>query len=607
MKLHTRAILVVLAVTAARGVAFSQKQPEQKKATAAQQQTSNSHQFGESYATLRPEQKQLIEDYVRRYNQATGNKLVAQQVYEGARLSMRTTFDAVTHALLSTKLTDAQGKSLGRAIDLVEAVDDVMGEEAGVGGDRQFRMYVYLKPKTVDTLSRSQQFFRDKDNTVFHKGFPICFRLRNTPSVQFSISRDQRMSDIDVDYRSSRFPKALVDGHLTAGNSDVRAGNNLDTHDHRWEGLNGWWRQVFGFALGSSMKPPKEAETGRARTVPLNPRVKADEGIDQSAHDFLKEWVVDKQPNNAIAYFSRLSYPCLEAIAEKRQRPVAPGMVRVRLGIAMDKFNESTGSASTVGDVFEAAKSWSPELKEVKNAYPAEFRLVSVPSDMALDEECVPVPEEEAGKESKEKYYASAFRGVPGDRRNQLMSLLWTKEGSYWKIVAIRLGDSSDAGFTPRKAGAPPAASEAEPPKIAGDPGAVKDIASFYQSWIAKRDTAKAASYASPRSYACMAAPSSAEKQMKPADRIRSGLERPLAKIPPAPNLSDMMSSVQPVNELVRPVEQENSKAFAIMAVPDQMAGSFRCQSRHLPEETPDLKPGDAKYGKYYLSASRFN
>jgi len=37
------------------------------------------------------------------------------------------------------------------------------------------------------------------------------------------------------------------------------------------------------------------------------------------------------------------------------------------------------------------------------------------------------------------------------------------------------------------------------------------------------------------------------------------------------------------------------------------MAGSFLCQVRHLPEETPGLKPGDAKYGTYYLSASRFN
>ncbi len=607
MNLHNRAIVIIFGVLAATGTICSQTETEPAKATAPANQSSSTKEFGKSYATLRPEQKKLLDDYVSRYNQTTGDKIAPQAAYDAARLSVRTTFDAVTHALLNAKLTDAQGNSLGRAIDLVEAVDDVMGEEADVGGDRQFRIYFYLKPNAFDTLSRSQEFVREKDNGVYHKGFPTCFRLKNgPPSIQVSMSRDRRMADIDVDYRSSSFPKALVNGHLTAGNSDVRAGNNLDKHDARWEGLNGWWREVFGFSLGSGTKPPKEAATGRARPVPLNPSLKADKGIDQSVHDFLKSWIVDKQPNNAIAYFSRRSYPCLEAMAQKNQKPIPPGMVRLRVRIAMEKFNEKVGTVTSVGQAFEAAKSWSPELKEVKNAYPAEFSLMSVPPDMAVDEECVPVPEEEAGKESKGKYYATAFRGKQGDSSNRVMSLLWAEEGKYWKIVAIRLEDSNHASITPGKTAALPV-SEAEPAKIAGDPNAVNDITGFYQSWIGKRDTAKAARYASERSYQCLAAPSEEEKKMKPADRIRGGLERPLEKIPQSPNLSAMMSSVQPVNELVRPVEQENSKAFAIMAVPDQMAGSFLCQRSDLPEGTVDLKPGDAKYGSYYLSASRLN
>jgi hypothetical protein len=92
---------------------------------------------------------------------------------------------------------------------------------------------------------------------------------------------------------------------------------------------------------------------------------------------------------------------------------------------------------------------------------------------------------------------------------------------------------------------------------------------------------------------------------MKPDDRIEESLKRVLSRVPQAPNLADMMSSVQPVNELVRPVEQGNSKAFAIMAVPDQMADSFLCQHRYLPEKTPVLTASDATYGTYYVSASR--
>jgi hypothetical protein len=68
-----------------------------------------------------------------------------------------------------------------------------------------------------------------------------------------------------------------------------------------------------------------------------------------------------------------------------------------------------------------------------------------------------------------------------------------------------------------------------------------------------------------------------------------------------------MMSAVQPVNELVRPVDHNNAEAFAIMAVPDQMAASFLCERRHLPEVTPSLQPGEASYGTYYTTASRLD
>ncbi len=317
MKQMARLILLIVFLHFPFELVLAQAQPKQNGAAPSKTTKSETLELGKSYASLRPEQKQLVDDFIRRYNATTGSNIVAEQAYDNGRLSVRTTFDAVTHALLNAKLTDATGKSLGRAIDLVEAVDEVLGQESGVGNDRQFRLYVYLKPNAVDILSRSQEFFRDKDNTVYHAGFPICFRLKNgPPSIQFSISRDHKLSDIDVDYRASGFPKGLVNGHLSASNSDVRAGNNLDRHDARWSGLNGWWRDVFGqFGIGG--KPPPENSTESLGHIPLNPGVKADQGVDKSAHDFLQSWVVEKQPNKSVAYFSRQSYPCLEATAQK--------------------------------------------------------------------------------------------------------------------------------------------------------------------------------------------------------------------------------------------------------------------------------------------------
>ena len=205
------------------------------------------------------------------------------------------------------------------------------------------------------------------------------------------------MSDVDVDYRSSGFPKALVNGHLSAANSDVRAGNNLARHDGRWSGLNGWWRNVFG-QLGTGGASPKETATERLGHIPMNPAVKADQGVDKSAHDFLQSWVVAKEPNKSVTYFSRRSYPCLEVLAQKNKQPVPQGMIRLQTLKAMQKFSDSLGPVNSVADVFEPAEKWSQALKPAKNAYPSEFRLVSLPADMGQDEECIAAPADESSK-----------------------------------------------------------------------------------------------------------------------------------------------------------------------------------------------------------------
>jgi hypothetical protein len=185
------------------------------------------------------------------------------------------------------------------------------------------------------------------------------------------------------------------------------------------------------------------------------------------------------------------------------------------------------------------------------------------------------------------------------------MSLLWAQEGGYWKIIAIRIEDSSDAGILPKQAAVtlPP---DEEPKSISGDPDAVKAITQFYQTWIMNRDSAQASKFMSQRSYPCLRTPSAAQKKSPPATQITSALDRVLQRVGTEGNLSAKMSSMQPVNELLRPVEQQ-SDAFAIMAVPDQSAGSFMCQNRHLPDTMQELKPEEAKYGAFYLSASRLN
>src|SRR6516164_11444125 len=165
-------------------VAAAQTQPT------AVQSASATPQFHGTYEELKPQQKQLIDEWYADYNKLTGDHASPTE-YNQYSLSTRTTYEAVTHALMTTQLTDQSGKPMGSALDLVDAIEAINGKVPHARGDLQFRMYVVLKPGAVEKLKESQEFFRDRDNTVFHHGYPLNYRQDGgAPSIQVSMSKD---------------------------------------------------------------------------------------------------------------------------------------------------------------------------------------------------------------------------------------------------------------------------------------------------------------------------------------------------------------------------------------------------------------------------------
>ena len=224
--------------------------------------------FGGAFAELDARRQQLVADWVGRFTKVTGQSLDARSFYDDVlSLSTRTTFDAVTHALMTTALTDASNQKFGDGLALIERVDTVKGEVSGTRSDRQFRMYVRLTPNAREMLDRSREFKRGVDNAVYHKGYPINYReQRGTPSIQVSIALDGRLADVDVDYRSSSFPVMLFNGHLSASNSDVRAGDNAERHAAQWAGFQNWWRSFLGVRLEKTPDAPESLRPGPAES-----------------------------------------------------------------------------------------------------------------------------------------------------------------------------------------------------------------------------------------------------------------------------------------------------------------------------------------------------
>ncbi|HEU0006604.1 MAG TPA: hypothetical protein VFS12_11490 [Terriglobia bacterium] len=577
-----------------------------------QQAQAEPHSFGGTFKTLQPAQQRLIVEWVRRFNSTAKQNVDAEKAYDAARLSLRTTFDAITHALMNTKLTSKDGRSLGTALDLIDILEDIAGEEQGTRGDRQFRVYVYLKPNALKTFEESQEFKRERDNTHYHMGFPICYRLlAGPPSIQYSLARDGKRADIDVDYRSSSFPAALVNGHLSSDNSDVRAGENLEKHDGRWSGLSGWWQNLFGL-LNTSDKGQRPAETYSETAVPPNPRISEKEGVDQAVHDFLSSWLLEQKPNLAASYFSRRSYPCLAARAQEKGRPVEAGMVRTRLLMAMASVNKAVGKPTKLEEVVENVKSWSPpRLKPVKNAYEPEFSLFAVPDDIAAARDCTERYASELIDLAKQKkpsqkygdYFASAFRAKAGPGKGNTIYFLWTKEDKHWKIVALKVADEADPRVIPTAAAAPTKA-ETNQERVQGDSKVVEATQKFLSTWLLKQDYNAAVSYLSPRSYVCLERSDDPTKKGLTPEQARKALHDALQKTSGAvgrpKRLEEAIRPIDPHHDLLKPVGHSQEKAFSLVSVPDGIAEAEVCGS---PKPSSSPAQRNNTYGHYYGAA----
>jgi len=89
----------------------------------AQQKPAGTVEFHGSYEELRPQQKGLIDEWYAECNTMTGDH-ASPTDYNQFSLSTRTTFEAVTHALMTTTLTGKSGQSLGNALDLVQSIEN---------------------------------------------------------------------------------------------------------------------------------------------------------------------------------------------------------------------------------------------------------------------------------------------------------------------------------------------------------------------------------------------------------------------------------------------------------------------------------------------------
>jgi hypothetical protein len=547
---------------------------------------------------LQPEQKALIERWTREVGNIVGTRPDPQTSYDQLPLSSRTTFEAVTHALLRTKLTDSKGRSLGRAIDLVDIVERIAGRVDGVRGDHQFRVYVYLKRGAVDKLYAAREFVREKDNTVFHIGYPINFRQQHgPPSIQFSVARTGQRADIDVDYRSSAALKALFNGHLTASNSDVRAGGNIDRHNERWQDLGNWWQSLLASLFGNDLARA-DVSTNLDDGGPIVPAVNAPwehaaKGDVQGAvRAYLEQWLVAREPANILRAVSVKAYPC---VAEYRDgsRPDSK-LALYRILAQMNRVNKDGRKVADLSAAIEPVHYPLPGAREIAHPNGHLFSLQLVPDDVAWALDCrlryrlemaeaVPRP-----PHALTGIYVTAWRFKKRADPNEFRVQFWQKQSGEWKLVSFDIKHGLEppppdiVERVAKGTGSPPG------PRVgpALNATSVEQIeaaaAHLLTVWLQEKNAEAAIESFSPAAYACdgfeetPVAPD-ARSGEKGRARLLAGLTAIAGEIGRGDRLESVIAAPEAGHAHLEPIPHARSGAFLLSRVSDDLHGMHKC------------------------------
>jgi hypothetical protein len=558
--------------------------------------------FGGTYDELDQRRRHLIDDWIARFVKTTGQAVEPASFYDDiVPLSAKTTFDAVTHALATTRLTAADGAALGDALELVERLEAVRGEVTGARGDRQFRIYARLTPGAFDTLTRSREFERALDNAIYHRGYPINYREQGgVPSIQISVALDRRRADIDVDYRSSRFPAALFNGHLTASNSDVRAGDNYDRHLNRWAGFRNWWRSFFG--VRQEVVTASDETAGRP-LLPRTPRA-GKRTVDVMADDFLTAWLVEGDVAAAMGYVSDRSYACL---AQDSDTPADfdRGMAPFQLLLDLKSAHDSLGRRDSLDGLVVGTRLTNPGLRVVRQPYHARFVVYEVRDDLAAAFDCesrLAPGGSTRVRRSYGNYFGTTFY-VAG-RRDVPVALLWGNDNGYWKIVSWRVG-AGDGRATPdaERVVAPDIV------RVKADTSFVRAVRGFFESWLVRKDYDAAFEYLSPRSYACYGlephdADGAAGSLEDAGRKLRAAIERAGVTVGPQRRLDAVIEAAEPVHAAIRVMDHASSRVFSLSSIPNALAEAAACEARVSGRALPDPLP--LEYGRAFGSTVRF-
>ena len=401
------------------------------------------------------------------------------------------------------------------------------------------------------------------------------------PSIQFSIARDAERADIDVDYRSSAFPVVLFDGHLSSANSDVRAGDNYDRHLSRWQGFLNWWRQLFGLPVAKATFPQDEPPTSTMDPYPSVPRVRSTEAVAVAVEDFLSTWLVQRQPERVMPYFSERSYACVLDLEPGSEDTM---MAPFRILRDMKEVNLVLGPVGHLGEALDGVKPPDLDPYFISHPYDDQFVLFDLPPEVVDGLECYDpnAPLRPWHERPDQKFYGASMRLQTDDAQTFDVFQIWTAEDDHWKIVGFHVNPHADTLDIPTRRPAAIGTVEREP-KMQADPVFTAAAEAFLSDWLIHRRIDEAIKHVSPIAYQCVQLfrdPSELEEVDNLETLVRGRLTRIATFTGDPETLRDALAPIVPWDPDLHILAHEQEEAYTLLSFSDHHAEQLDCRHR---------------------------
>ncbi len=190
-------------------------------------------------------------------------------------------------------------------------------------------------------------------------------------------------ADIDVDYRSSKRPGAMFNGHLTSANSDVRAGDNHDRHTNRWSGLVDWWQQIYGDL--TKKKGARKADLLSASKTQIEQELPPDRPlgaaiaeVHEATQEFLTDWLVRQDVDEALEFLSDSSLACINTDDDPDDEVLRTDQARRLMKELMEALNDEMVDRDNLAEAVEAVIPVDPTVRMVQHPFENDFAVGEV-------------------------------------------------------------------------------------------------------------------------------------------------------------------------------------------------------------------------------------